>query len=404
MRDPAAMAVGAGDRRLHVELLGRLDVPALADALVEVFRAEIPAYAELPETLLHGQIRDITLRTIAGFVRWIDDGGEPSGEDLALLRASAVNRASEGLALPDVLRAYRIGARECASALIAMAATPAERDALLDVGWLMMDYVDRVSSAAADAYVAVREHDVSEEARRSRELLDRLCAGDPIDESLREFAGSRGFALLDAYRPFALATPGVPAHVHSQLAASLRLAGKLALSEGDHVVGLVAPEENGATLGIDRNVLALGPAVGRAGLAAELAQARSLLVLALQSGQSAGRVHARDFLIDLVLRDSDGAVGLLQEHVLDRLEQSEPMRRLDAVATLEAYLGSGLDRRRAAQHLGVHPNTLDHRLARIAAAGVVDPRTPDGLAVVVLALRARRQRVVTVHNGRADAN
>jgi hypothetical protein len=206
------------------------------------------------------------------------------------------------------------------------------------------------------------------------------------------FARSRGFPLLEAYRPFALAAPGVPAHVHSQLAASLRLASRLALTQGEFVIGLASPEETGATLGSNRHVLALGRPVRRAGLGAGLDQARSLLTLALRSGHRGGRVDAREFLIDLVLSDSDGAVSLLEEHVLGPLEGPEPMRRLDAIATLEAYVDSGLDRRRAAQRLGVHPNTLDHRVARIAQASGVDPRSADGLALVVLALRARRQR------------
>lgn len=385
------MAVGPGDRGVYVRLLGRLDLPSLVDSLVELFRAEIPAYAGLPDAVLHGQIREITQRSIEVFVHWIDDGSEPTSEDLDALRESAVNRASEGLALPDLLRAYRIGARECASALIAVAETRVERDALVGLGWLMMDYVDRASSAAADAYVAVRQHDISEEARRSRELLDCLCAGEPIDEALRVFARSRGFALLEAYRPFALAIPRVPAHMHSQLAGSLRLAGRLALSEGDFVVGLAAPGETGATLGIDRHVVALGRPVGRGELAAELEQARSLLGLALEAGHPPGRVHTRDFLVDLVLRESAGAAGLLREHVLGVLEQSEPMRRLDAIVTLQAYVDTSLDRRQTAERLGVHPNTFDHRLSRIAEAIGVDPRSPDGLVLIVLALRTRRR-------------
>jgi hypothetical protein len=380
------------DRRLYVALLRRLEVPALADSLVELCRTEIAAYAMLPEAVLHGQVRHIAQRSIEGFLRWVEEGREPTVRDLDALRDSAVNRASEGLALPDVLRAYRIGAQHCASVLIALASTPAEREALVGLGWLMMDYVDRVSSAATDAYVTVRQHDISEEARRSRELLDCLCAAAPLDEALSAFARSRGFALLEAYRPFALAAPAVPAHFHSQLAASLRLSGTLALSEGDLVVGLVSPEETGATLGLDRHVVALGRVVRRGSLGAELGQARSLLSLALDSDRGPGRVNARDFLIDLVVRDSPGAAALLHDHVLQVLEESEPLRRLDAIPTLEAYIDSGLDRRNAAERLGVHPNTFDHRLARIAEIGAVDPRSSEGLALIVLALRARRQR------------
>ncbi len=385
------MQITPQQRKVYVSLLRRLDAAALTDSLVELFRAEIAAYATLPEVVLQGQVRQITQRSIEVFTRWITDGSEPTPADMDRLRESAVNRASEGLALPDVLRAYRIGARHCAAMLIAVATTPAERDALVGLGWLMMDYIDRVSSAAADAYVAVRQHDISEEARHSRELLDRLCAGDPITEPLRVFARSRGFALLGAYRPFALAAPEVPAHVHSQLAASLRLAGRLALSEGALVVGLASADETGATLAGDRHVLALGRSVAPGGLAAELDQARSLLMLALAAGQRSGLVRARDFLVDLVLRESPGAARLLREHVLEVFEQSEPMRRLDAMATLEAYVAAGLDRRRAAELLNVHPNTFDHRLSRIAQTGEVDPRSPDGLALIVLALRARGQ-------------
>src|SRR5262249_27448874 len=152
-----------------------------------------------------------------------------------------------------------------------------------------------------------------------------------------------------------------------------------ALSEGDLVVGLAPPEETGATVGADRHLVALGRPVGQAGLAAELERARSLLALALESGRSAGRIEARDYLIDLIVRDSPGARALLREHVVDVLEDSEPMRRLHAMATLEAYLESNLDRRRAAERLGVHPNTIDHRLDRICDLVGIDPRSPDGL-------------------------
>jgi PucR C-terminal helix-turn-helix domain len=380
------------DQALYVSVLERLDVPTLADSVVEMVCTEIPAYAALPEAVVRGQIRDITQHGIELFLRLMKEGQEPTPEELDALRESAANRASEGLALSDLMQAYRIGVRHVWHTLTTAAETPAERDALLRMVWPLMEYLDRISSAAAGSYLAVREHDISEEARRSRELFDRLCAGDPIDEPLRAFAHSRGFPVLDVYRPFAFAAPGTPPHVHSQLAASLRLAGTLALTEGERVVGLAPPEETGATLGADRHVLVLGRPCGRAALGGGLDQARSLLALALGAGRRLGNVDAREFLVDLLLHDAEGAVKVLEEHVLGPLERPEPMRRIDAVATLEAYVESGLDRRRAAQRLDVHPNTFDHRLARIAQAGGVDPRSPDGLALVVLALRVQRRR------------
>jgi hypothetical protein len=368
--------VGPEERAIYVRLVERTDLDSFVESLVELFRSEIPAYAALPEPILQGQVREAIRRSIDLFLHWIEEGREPTSAELDVLRASAANRASEGLALPDVLHAYRVGARQAWSMLTDVAATADERDALLRVGWLMMDHLDRVSSAAASGYLAARQHDVSEDARRSRELLERLCGTEPVEPPLREFARSRGFALLDAYRPFALAVSGAPAHLHSQLAASLRLAGTLALTEGNLVVGLAAPEATGASLRGRDKLLALGRPAERARLAAALDETRFLLALALASGRMRGEVDARDHLLELLLHGAAGTSGLLEEHVLAPLERSERMRRLDPVATLQAYVDCRLDRRRAAQRLGVHPNTLDHRLARIAEASGIDVSAP----------------------------
>lgn len=377
------MATGQEERTVVGRLFERIDVDALVDSLVDMFRDEMRSYGSVPDSILRGQVRDVTHRNVELFLAWAGEGREPSPDELDVLRQSAANRASEGVPLADVLHAYRLGARLCFQAVSEAAATADERDVLLGIADLFMDYVDRASSAAAEAYLAARQHDVSEEARRGHELVERLCQDAPLEEPLTRFAQAHGIALVDAYRPFALAAPDRPAHVHSQIAASLRMSGVLAVTEGERVVGLVG---DGTPLAGGPYLAAIGPPLPRTRLADGLDDVRFLLDLGLRSGQDRGEVSARDHVLELVLRAADGTAGLLGEHVLGPLEGSEQVRRLDPVATLEAYVGSGLDRRATAERLGVHPNTLDHRLARISETIGADVRSPRGLTLVVLAL------------------
>jgi DNA-binding PucR family transcriptional regulator len=51
-------------------------------------------------------------------------------------------------------------------------------------------------------------------------------------------------------------------------------------------------------------------------------------------------------------------------------------------------LALGRDRRRTAERLHIHPNTLDHRLRRARRLTGLDLDVPDDLAVMLLALRA----------------
>ncbi|MFD6107934.1 PucR family transcriptional regulator, partial [Nocardia salmonicida] len=57
--------------------------------------------------------------------------------------------------------------------------------------------------------------------------------------------------------------------------------------------------------------------------------------------------------------------------------------------TLTVYLLSDQNRQRAARRLFIHPNTIDHRLKRIAGITGLDPARPDGQWGLRAALVAR---------------
>ncbi|MFE9144968.1 helix-turn-helix domain-containing protein [Streptomyces tubercidicus] len=61
-----------------------------------------------------------------------------------------------------------------------------------------------------------------------------------------------------------------------------------------------------------------------------------------------------------------------------------------AERSVAAFLDCDLDRRRTAQALNVHPNTVDNRLARAAQLTGLDPHTTHGVQLFGAALTLRR--------------
>src|SRR3954447_4026381 len=141
--------------------------------MVATFRGEIAGYQRLPEPVVLGQIFEVSRRNVELFFRSITDGREVTEDDLDAFRESAKDRAAEGMPLEDLLHAYRLGGRLGWGAPMAPA-RPREEHALLMGAELLMRYVDRVSSAVAQAYLEERQHLVSEEERRLRLLVDAL--------------------------------------------------------------------------------------------------------------------------------------------------------------------------------------------------------------------------------------
>lgn len=62
-------------------------------------------------------------------------------------------------------------------------------------------------------------------------------------------------------------------------------------------------------------------------------------------------------------------------------------RRLDLVETIETLWSHDLNVASSAGALGLHVNTVHHRLARVAELSGLDPRRLDDLAELVLAHR-----------------
>lgn len=382
----------AADTRSEAEVLAgvvrRVEPSEVADRMVARFRSEIAGYRRLPEPVVAGQILEICRQNVELFFGLVLDGRQPTEADLAAFRESARHRAGEGMPLEDLLHAYRLGGRLGWQAIVDAAAQD-ERPALLYGAERLMDYVDRVSAVVAQAYLDERQHLVSEEERRLRDLFDALVGGQPVTAGLQECAEAIDFPLSESYRPFAQTLPGAAAPEHAQIAETLRARGMLALTEGDRVSGL-APAEGELSLsaGPAETLMAVGESTSRADLSEALEELRLLVDLGRRLGYS-GRLDPGAFVAELLLARSPRLAGLARQRALGPLEQYAERRGTDLIDTLAAFLDSDLDRRSAAERLHVHPNTLDYRLRRVAELTGLDLGRAGDLTLATLALKQR---------------
>lgn len=318
------------------------------------------------------------------------DGGELlrriEAGDLTPFEEDSRARAGAGVPLDDVLRDYRREAIGAFDTLRAAAATPAEQAALPDVAQRLMTAVDRLSTAVAEAYLDEQSYRLAEDTRLVAQLIDALAAEDAIPVRLRDFATRAGIRILETFRPFALARSGAAPHVHSQLAAALRLQGLAAVSEGGLVIGLAAPEAEADALGAGTALVALGEPARRPELRQALDDVRLLLALADRRGQQRGTVDAVELAIPMLMARSPRLAGQLRRRVLGPLEAYEEGRSGELLRTLRAYFAARLNRGKAAKTLGVHPNTLDYRLGRVEELCSVRLSDPGDIARMELAL------------------
>lgn len=377
-----ALAAGGTESSL-AGIVGRVDTRALARRMVDIFRAELRSYRELPDDVLEVEVGAAARHNLELFFVSLTDGKALSDADLEPFRESASRRARDGVPLEDLLHAYRRGGQLGWEAIVA-AARPGEQATLLPAVAHLLDYVDRVSHAVADTYHAEQRSLISAEERRLRDLFDTLLAGEPVDRAAREAAGRIGFPVVDRYTPFAAAgADGDPA-----LARELRAGGTLAVSDGARAVGLIAADAVPPTpaAGV---LIAVGATSEHTALAPALDDVRMLLDVGVRVGAD-GTITADDFLPELLLAGSPRFATRVHAVALGPLEDYASQRSGDLLETLDVFVGSGCERREAAQRLHVHPNTLDYRLKRIEQLTGLALARPADLLLYTLALKQRR--------------
>lgn len=364
-------------------------VHELAADIVARLVEQLPVYATLPAEQLRGDVTGVVVRGIRGFAQVLRTGKLPDAAQLDLMHRSAARRAEERVPLDAVVGAYFLGAHECLDRMMADAG-PDDLADVLAAQRLLLRYLQVVTGSVFAGYIQESRAVQGEEQSARQALLSALLDGAPAQQA----AERAGMRLPACYWVVSIAaaqhpderTPGVDAAIAARRKVR-RIRAELERQVPDTVLSALSP---------DGGVALVPVAVGTEGLTAAdwdrlavlvrhvaRASGAELTAAAVAAGPEgvaeAARLAAR---VRQVAHDCGRGPGLyrLDDVLMEyQLALPSPARdhlaallgplagRTDLLDTLRTYLATGLDRRRTAERLHIHPNTVDYRLRRTTA-------------------------------------
>lgn len=382
---------------------------ALVVPLVDSTRRGNPAIdavleTDLVETRRHAATHFRTITTLpTAQVRQLGD------DPLAFVRAHGVRRARAHVPLNAVLQAYRVGHKgfwAAISEIINQLATNAH-DGLRTTMLLSdycIEYTDLISIVVTDAYIAEEARLASQRLRLSITVVEDLLRG--ASPSMGDAADLCQRAGIGDQRPMAVAIARRPASRQysveersalAQLIGAVLVApefGRLIELRLDEIVVIAscaaAPGERVARAlrdrlaELDRDALS-GVSIGIgldvhsiAGLSRSYEEAVAAIEIA---GQERTVAHLAETAVDAYLRHKADETAM-------RLTPpwAETLVGNDLVGTLHSFAASSLNVKACAAALGVHNNTIYHRLNRVQKLTGVDPRSYAGLSQLLCAL------------------
>jgi|GEM_PF-6741554 len=354
-----------------------------AQRVYQTVRAEVAAYRAIRDSTVDRDFAQINRRNVELYFRLLAEDRAPRAEELADLESAAARRLHQAVPLEAIFHSYHVGLRVMWECLL-------ERAEDLDLGHLAiltLEYADRVTDAAARAYLLERERVSRSQQEATRLFFTRLFSGDFTDEPavLRE-AQALGYdlsrthivVLVTANLAQGQASTSVDmvlAQVRDHLerffpnsAIVLMRAGLLFAVPGDSAQHVVASVSSGVadTTGLGRTLtVSLGtPRAGVHGLISSFQEARRAQTLGaiLTPAQT---VYRYDELRLFDLFKEGEPVDAFVAEVLGKLVAHDRQRQSQLLETLDALFASALNRKVAARRLGVHPNTLSYRIHRI---------------------------------------
>lgn len=386
--------VAPGIVAVSLELLGRVD--RLAAELAELIRTGEPAYADTELV----DFADLS-RSCRGNLEFVFAhlaGRDSPGPEAAW--QTGLRRAEQGVPLPTVLRAYRIGGRFMWQTLRdAWGAHPDGDGPLLDASAQIWTLIDVLSEGVADSF----RESAADRARRDTQvriaLLERVFSGSVMPgpdltrtaEALRMPPDGQ-FVAVCAER----SAPGDDAL--SPVEQELRTRGVASVWRWGEAfeVGIVALRPRFTETALARQIEGIARArVGLSVVFTRLDQAPTGLRQATVAC-TAGAASSREIVrydagsVAMLLAAQPAAAGELAHAVLGPVLAQPAGDRAALLATLRAWYAHGASPTAAAAHLHVHRNTVRYRLHRVEELTGLSLADPVGAATVYVALDAIR--------------
>lgn len=386
----APFAVGEPPQAPPAELRAALmpGVPAIVEAAI----AEIRSRGALQEYSRAAVERNLRLGLTDAVDRWFEPGRPGAAPDLHFALGRA--QARSGRSLDELMGFYRIAGqamwRRIAELGAQLGARPEDLYRLAETGF---GCVDELSTHAAAGFSEEQSHrSGASQSRRSEFVRLLLREPQPDADVLEAAAATAGVQLSPTLALFV-----GPGEMYEAFARSALDQAVLGPREAEFVGVLFDPDgpERRARLRAAAERagarLALGPAVPLTAAGASLARARALLALMLAGHAGAGCLASADeHELELLLAADPGLAGEFADRRLAPLAAvAGETTRANLALTLQAWLRSPGQRKTIALQLGVHPQTVRYRMARLRELFGELLDDPDGRFELELALRVR---------------
>ena len=374
---------------------GRLldEVDQLATEVAAAIRADEPYYAE---NLALGDLLEANRANLAALL------GQLSGRlapDLAAPRATGRRRAEQGVPLPVVLHAYRIGGMFVWDRLVdSSTKDEATSRQLLAFASELWAVVDEYSEALAGEYLEVEADRVRAEADVREAAVAALLSGDLGDgAAVLDCADSLGLPRHGSFVVVATTPTATNESTPSALERAVAGAGVRSVWRArDGHVGIVALTPR---FKVER-LASLLETVGSSGIGvsevytalsrthAALRQAR-LAASATTSGNREVVRYACSPVAVLVASEHEVSGDLMQT-LLGPLLALPSRERDQLLLTLRTWFDNGGSSSATARELGCHRNTVRYRLGKVADLTGKSLLHPISVAELYLALEAHR--------------
>jgi PucR C-terminal helix-turn-helix domain len=361
--------------------------PVLADVAGEMIEAvrTIPAYARPIDGAFGEGIRAGVQEALRHFLAEIEAGRSVPRADVYTTLGRGEMRA--GRSLESLLTAYRIGARVAWRRFAAVGvAAGLEPETLYLLAESIFAYIDVLSTESAEGHALEQSAVAGEAELRRRRLARMLVRETPAEVSVVRAAANEARWPL----PRKVAVLAVSGPQREPVASRLPVE---AISDtiGETLVAVVPdPEGPGRRAAIERAVLEAGATAGLGTTVAwgnaAVSLARATAALALADGSSL--IVASEQAGRLLLRSDQSLAEELASQRLAPLAELSPRQRARMVDTLRAWLAEQGRLSPVAARLGVHPQTVRYRLARLRELFGEALDDPDQRFWLELALRA----------------
>ena len=390
---------------LHEVLRAR--APQLARTMTGMIADEVETYRRMSEKDLYSDILALVEASLEMVAHTFEHRRPPPAEAMAELHDAAGRGVADNVPLEDILSAYHLGGRLATAALFAEC-DPQDYGDVVAAYSLLLDFNQTVSAVVCAGYSEARESIRSQEQDARHAVVSALLKGErpnaagalagvrlasrylvltvgigrhPDESGDRTAAVYAGRSKLDRIRAVLDSGASDPVLTVLDTAGGLVLVpapeGTLEWPQAAELVASMA-----AAAGAD--IWAAGELAGIADIAPAAGLTQEVLDVVTAFGHPAGLYRLADVLLEYQLTRPSKAMSELAR-LLDPLEGNP-----DLLHTLQVYLETGLDRRRTAALLHIHPNTVDYRLRRAVRLTGLDPVDPAQQQRIGAALAARR--------------